>query len=421
MLSKMNRAPAVRAYLTLEFTLSLAFALAFTLQGLYFVLSAHLTPLQLLLVGAVLEGSAFVLEVPTGALADLYSRRLSLVLGCFFLGVAMLLVGSFPSFAIIMAAQVVSALGYTCLSGAQEAWLADELGEERLGAWLLLGGQYGRAAGIVGTLAAAGLSLLGLGVPIVVGGSCLLGLSLYLALKMPEDGFAPGPPMQGSGQGSRWTAFTGVLSAGVQAVRTSRVLGLLVFSALLYGASTEAFDRLNEFHLLRDLGLPGRLPGSVPPAFWFVALSLTGLVVGLIVTEPLRRRFSAPGGPTPARTLSVLTWLSLGCMLAFAFAPDFWWAAAALTGLGVLRGLYGPLYSAWLNLGLDPRHRATVGSLANQADALGQVTFGPLFGLAGNLWGVPAALALAALVRLPTLALLRLGGRDEPRTEGAKM
>ncbi len=60
---------------------------------------------------------------------------------------------------------------------------------------------------------------------------------------------------------------------------------------------------------------------------------------------------------------------------------------------------------------LDPRHRATVGSMAAQADALGQVSFGPLFGLAGNIWGVPTALALASVVRLPTLVLPRLGGR----------
>ena len=419
MLSKINQAPALRAYLTLETVLSLGFALAYTLQGLYFVQSAHLTPLQLLLVGAVLEGSTFLLEVPTGVIADLYSRRLSLVLGCLFLGCAMLLVGSFPTFAVIAAAQLVSALGYTCLSGAQEAWLADELGEERLAPLLLLGGQYGRVAGIVGILAAAGLSLFGLGVPVLVGGGLLLGLSLYLALRMPENGFTP----ELHGPGGRWTDFTGILYAGVRTIRSSRLLGLLVVSALLYGASTEAFDRLNEYHLLRDIGLPGG-PFAVPwpPAFWFVALSLGGMLVGLIVTEPLRRRFGSSDATSSAplsarssgRILSVLTALSLLCMLAFAFAPDFWWAAAALTGLGVLRGLYEPLYSAWLNVGLDPRHRATVGSMAAQADALGQVSFGPLFGLAGNVWGVPTTLALAALVRLPTLMLLRLGGRTTP-------
>lgn len=214
MLFKPNQAPALRAYLTLETVLSLGFALAYTLQGLYFVQSAHLTPFQLLLIGAVLEGSASLLKVPTGVIADLYSRRLSLVLGCLFLGCAMLLVGSFPTFTVIMAAQLVSALGYTCLSGAQEAWLADELGEERL-APLLLGGQYGRVAGTLGVLAAAGLSLLGLDVPMLVGGGLLLGLSLYLAVRIPEDGFTP----ELHGPGGHWTAFTGTLSAGVRTIQ----------------------------------------------------------------------------------------------------------------------------------------------------------------------------------------------------------
>ena len=404
MLSKnISRMSALRAYLSLEAVQSLASSLAFTLQGLYFVQQAHLTPFQLLLVGAVLEGSAFVLEVPTGVVADLYSRRLSIVLGCAFLGLGMLLIGSFPTFGVILGAQVVSALGYTCLSGAQEAWLADELGEARLGALLLQGVQVGRLAGVLGILAAAGLGILGLGLPILLGGALLLGLSLLLHLGMPEEGFTPAPKEERQG----WAGFGGTLLGGVRAVRGSRILGLLVLAALLSGASSEAFDRLNEFQLLRGVGLPGVLPAPL----WFAALSLTGLVAALIVTEPLRQRLEHLDARRSARTLSVLTALMAAALLLFASARSFGWAAAAMTALNVLRGLYGPLYSAWLNAGLASRHRATVNSLASQADALGQVSFGPLFGLAGNVWGVPAALALAALVRLPTLALFRLGGK----------
>jgi MFS family permease len=400
------RAPAARAYLTLISVQSLAFALLFSLQGLYFVQSAHLTPFQLLMVGAVLEGSAFLLEVPTGVIADVYSRRLSLVLGCLFPGLAALLIGCYPSFAVIAAAQIVSALGNTCLSGAQDAWLADELGEDRLEHMLLLGGQYGRVAGIVGILAATALSFLGLGVPILVGGACLIGLSLYLALRMPEVHFTP---LHDSGHRQ---AMLDTLRGGVNAVRTSRMLGLLMLCALLYGASSEALDRLNEFHLLRGIGLPQTLT----PALWFMLLNLSGLVVGLALIEPLRRRMEANeargrSSPDRSRWLGLLTGLSLLAILAFAFAPGFWWAAAAWTVLGALRALYEPVYTAWINDGLESRSRATVNSLAAQADALGQVGFGPLFGLAGSLQGVSSALALAALVRLPVLVVLRLGQR----------
>ena len=41
------------------------------------------------------------------------------------------------------------------------------------------------------------------------------------------------------------------------------------------------------------------------------------------------------------------------------------------------------------------------------------MTFGPIFGMLGNTLGVRTALALAALVRVPTLTLLsRTGGAE---------
>ena len=100
-------------------------------------------------------------------------------------------------------------------------------------------------------------------------------------------------------------------------------------------------------------------------------------------------------------------------LLAFAYAPGFGWAALALVIHGVLRGLYSPLYDAWINRGLHPASRATVNSIASQADALGQVTFGPIFGVLGNTLGVRTALALAALVRVPALTLLGRTQREE--------
>ncbi|MBZ9750578.1 MFS transporter [Deinococcus sp. HMF7604] len=398
----------LRVYLVTEAVMAAAFALAYTLQGLYFFQTVGLTPFELLLVGAALELSTFVLEVPTGVLADAFSRKWSVVLGCATLGAAMLLVGSFPVFVVILAAQVVSAVGYTCLSGAQEAWLADELGEDCLGGALLLGGQYARVAGVLGILGAAGLS--GVGGPalcIVAGGGTMLILAAFLARAMPEEKFAPAAP----GERHTWSGLTAPLVQGAREVRGRPVLILLIVAAALYGASTEALDRLNEFLLLRETGLPGGLSAQG----WFIALALAGSGLGWAVLEPLRRRLDLSQPAQVARTLRVVLGLSVAALLAFALAPGFGWAAGALLIHGVLRGLYSPLYAAWLNQGLPPGSRATINSFASQADALGQVSCGPLFGLAGNLWGVRAALALAAFVRLPTLPLLSRAGKGDLR------
>lgn len=94
---------------------------------LYRIQVLQLDPLQLVLVGTVLEAAAFALEIPTGVVADVYSRRLSVVLGVAFLGLGALSEVWLGSFIGSLLAQVVWALGYTLMSGATEAWITDEL------------------------------------------------------------------------------------------------------------------------------------------------------------------------------------------------------------------------------------------------------------------------------------------------------
>src|SRR5262245_54195940 len=99
--------PARTAYLWWEGTWSLLHAVAFTLCLLYQVQVAHLTPVQLMLVGAVLEASCFLFEVPTSIVADVYSRRLSVLIGAAIVGVGILMQGVWASFWPIVLAQVV--------------------------------------------------------------------------------------------------------------------------------------------------------------------------------------------------------------------------------------------------------------------------------------------------------------------------
>lgn len=78
---------ATKVYLFIEFTASAFFAMMFVTMSLYEATVAGLTPLQLVLVGTTLEISAFVFEIPTGIVADVYSRRLSIIIGYFLMGI----------------------------------------------------------------------------------------------------------------------------------------------------------------------------------------------------------------------------------------------------------------------------------------------------------------------------------------------
>jgi DHA3 family tetracycline resistance protein-like MFS transporter len=82
---------------------------------------AKLSPLQLVLVGTVLETVCFLSQVPTGLLADVFSRRLSVIVGIFLFGAGFILEGSIPRFVAIAAGQALFGIGATFMDGAEQA------------------------------------------------------------------------------------------------------------------------------------------------------------------------------------------------------------------------------------------------------------------------------------------------------------
>src|SRR5262245_46697318 len=86
------------AYLWFEGSWSFLHRVAFTLLLVYQVQTAHLSPFELVVVGTVMEATCFLAEVPTGIVADLYSRRLSVLIGAFVVGAGILVQAAFPAF-----------------------------------------------------------------------------------------------------------------------------------------------------------------------------------------------------------------------------------------------------------------------------------------------------------------------------------
>ncbi len=70
----------------------------FVTLSLYEATLAGLAAFQLVLVGTTLGISAFVFEIPTGIVADVYSRCTSIIIGYLLMGVGFLVEGLFPMF-----------------------------------------------------------------------------------------------------------------------------------------------------------------------------------------------------------------------------------------------------------------------------------------------------------------------------------
>jgi DHA3 family tetracycline resistance protein-like MFS transporter len=128
---------AKTVYLLLSSASAFFFTTILTINLVYQLQVVHLNPLQLVLVGTVLEITLFLTQVPTGALADVYSRRLAVMMGLALIGAGSLLEGSIPQFWAILLAQVLWGVGITFMDGADSAWIADEVGGTQLGPLLL--------------------------------------------------------------------------------------------------------------------------------------------------------------------------------------------------------------------------------------------------------------------------------------------
>lgn len=384
-------------YFVLSGASTFANATMWTVGTVYFVTSVGLNPLQLVLVGTVLETSYFLLEVPTGVVADLYSRRLSVIIGMLLLGAGFVLMGAVPRFAFVLLAQVITGIGFTFLSGATEAWLADEVGEENIGRIFLRSGQINRIVGLAGTAASVGLASIALNLPSLTGGALYLMLGLFLVLAMPEHGFMPAP----RGEWTSWGAMGRTFREGAQQVRRSPVLLTLFAVGVIAGAASEGFDRLGDAHLLANFRFPAL--GALKPVVWFGIIDVTISLICLAVNELFRRRLEVTtrNPIATARILLFFNLLSIASIIAFGLAGNFNLGFGALIVKAVAGSLIVPLYNAWLVQSIRPSVRATVISMIGQADSLGQIAGGPGVGLVGTVFSLRAAIVLTGTLLSP--------------------
>ncbi|HEX4942402.1 MAG TPA: MFS transporter [Actinomycetota bacterium] len=374
------------------------FHLDSTVYSVFLILQVGLDPLQLVLMGTILEVSYLLFEVPTGIVADTVSRKWSIVIGYVGTGIAFVMLGSADSFGVAALSQVLYGVSATFVSGADVAWLTDEVGEDAARPLYVRSEQFFNGGALVGIAGSVALASIALRLPILVCGLGYTALGLALAAGMTETR----RPTRDAGAKLRHSMRV-TLRDVVRQVRAHHVLLLILATAALHGASTEGWDRLSDLQLLRGIGLPSL--GDLEPIVWFGILDGVGLVLGIAALAYVRRRGHLEDHGLVAKLLALVDVLLVASVVGFAFVGSFWWAAILFWIVGGLRSLRGPVFTAWINQGLDPATRATINSMGGQADAVGQAMAGPVVGGVGRAVSVPWALSLAGLLRLPILFL----------------
>jgi MFS family permease len=322
---------------------------------------------RILLLNAWFMLWGFALEVPTGAVADRFGRRVSATLGYALGAIAVLVYVSAPRFEVFLAAEVVMALSYALISGAEDALLYDSLaalGRTRDAQRIASRAESLKLTGIVlGALGGAWLSgVVGLrgtlalqAVPMAA--AALLGLALF---EPPHSGERERAPL----------TWAGIVRDGLGHLRRTPALRSLALD--LVGVNALAFLMIWLYQpLLEASGIGQR---------WFGVVHVGLCLAQIAILQSAARIESALGSHR-----ALLTALALGAGAAFAAlgvarSP---WAVAPLAILAIGFGLArAPLMFADLNAHIPSERRATVLSgvsmlrtlaivLANGAAALG--------------------------------------------------
>ena len=401
----MRKLNPVNVYLIMSASHAMFTTLIFTVNIVYQATTIGLNPMQLVLVGTTLEITAFIFQVPTGVFADVFSRRLSIILGTFLIGLGFTLEGSVPRFEAVLVAQIIWGIGISFIDGAQQAWLSDEVGVEKAGPLFLRAAQIGSICGLLMIIPSVILGSIALFLPVLLGGLLFLALGVFLLVFMPEGGFKKSH----TEERTSWQQMAGTLRGGIGLVRRKPVLLTVLGVGAIYGLYSEGFDRLWRDHLQMNFTFP--TIGNWQPVVWFGIISAILTVLSIGANEIARRRLDINSHVAVSYALFGLNAVMVLGFLLFGVAGNFVVAVVAYWAISLARNTTGPLYTAWVNQHTESGVRATVFSFAGQIDALGQIIGGPIFGAIAMLLSLRAEMIAVGLFLAPSLLLLIRGAR----------
>ncbi len=374
--------------------------------ALYLVVIADLRPFQFVLIGTFQGITVVIAEVPAGVLADAVSRRLSLVIGHVVMGIGMSMAGLVTAFPLLVISQCLWGLGWALSSGADVAWVTDELDRPDLidsvlvaqARWDLIG----TPIGIVTFGMLAWWS--SLSVAIVLSGVAMVLLGIVVVARWPETGFQPADAGQRAGQS------VAILRRGLALARVDRVIMTVLIATLLVNGSAEVYGRLLN-HRLVAIGMPTH----PDPIVWFAAMSLVGVLLGALVLGAVEARIAGLG--VAMRTYVGSCALGVVGVLLFANAPS---VAAAVTGSILVSGISLPVIRTagviLVNRRTESSVRATVHSLLSQAENAGEITLGMSLALLARATSTAVALTGSAALLAVAGALLIVTGESPPPT-----
>lgn len=367
--------------------------------SVYLVVDAHLSASELVLIGVGQSFAALVFEVPAGVFADTVSRKWSLVISHALMGTAMLATGLVSGFGLVLATQMLWGLAWNFASGADVAWISDELNNAPAVAVVLIRADQAQLTGTVaGLVSISGLTwLTDPGTALVVAGSAMLLLGLYVA-RFPERFFQPS-------RAQRWAASWSILLRGSALVRSSRLVLAIFAATFLINGVTGAFGRLYPLRLL-DIGL------TVDPVLWIGGLGVLMSLAGAAALRMVRPHVQSVH--TMRRGIVITCVVATVGVIGLAVAPEVNTGSLAVVGAAGALPLTRTFITIWINEQTGSAVRATVHSLLAQAKYLGEIVGGLAIAVIAHRSTMSTALLTSGVLLMIAALLVQLSGTTRP-------
>ena len=399
---------AKKTYLVNRSILGLAFNMMFTAAAIYRIDVAQLTITQLILTGTALEIAVFLFETPTGVVADLKSRRLSVIIGTFVIGIGFTLEALTTLFGIIFLAQIILGLGWTFISGALDSWLSDETQNVNVEQNLISGAQVYGIMSIIGIVFAAVVGSADIRIAMFVSAGLVVLLGVYDSLFMTEEHFHKTPH-----EGSIWQSYVTQLTSGFSHMNKNRVLRVMFVIILFFGLYSEGIDRTYEFHILTNLTF--RSIFDVAP-IWILS-TINGLIAvfGFVLLQ-VTKKYVTKRHHLRVWLFTFVLVMIVGVLL-FGFLPQPYLAVSAFLLFHAAREGTHPLLNAMIIRNTPSKIKATVLSAFGQLDAIGQLLSGLIMVTIGALIGLHAIYLVTAILLLVPLVLVPLASNRHTEEE----
>lgn len=336
-------------------------------------------------------------EVPTGAVADRFGRRVSLMLGSGLFAIAIFVFGIADTYAIILVSYVAWGLALTFQSGADVALLYDSLkATGREDQFRHVSGRLFAVRGIATVLA------LLVGAPLAAATSYTFVITLsaiFGACALPVAFFMHEPRHNAV----EHEPYFSTIGNGLRDVWQTKWLRYIVLYSAIIGTGLFGpmiFQQLT----LAEFGIDVSYQGV-----WQAPVRAAGIAASLSAGWLLAR-------VSERAAFFSLPVVIASCSIALA-GIDQSWVLIAFVALGFVGGIQHPLFANYINHRIPSERRATLLSVQNVAFSLILALYQPLGGIVADNWGLDAAYLLYGATAL-VFGMLAVTLWDRAEREG---